>query len=134
MKGLFASLSLTPLLLAPGTAAADTLEDALTAAYRNNPNLEDARLAVRSAREDSVQAFASYLPQVGLSSTYGVHDVENATTSIFGPTVTQHELAPLTASVQVQQPLYTGGRRAGRPYRAAAAPARWRSTAPVRAA
>ena len=50
MKRLFASLSLAPLLLAPAEACADTLEDALTAAYRNNPNLEDARLAVPGSR------------------------------------------------------------------------------------
>ncbi|MGH6952249.1 MAG: TolC family outer membrane protein [Vitreimonas sp.] len=113
MKRLFASLSLAPLLLAPGEAGADTLEDALTAAYRNNPNLEDARLAVRSAREDSVQAFAGYLPSVGLTGSYGIRNVEVASTSIFGPTNTQHELEPLTASLQLQQQLYTGGRRDG---------------------
>src|SRR5262245_3662989 len=113
MKRLFASLSLAPLLLAPAEARADTLEDALTAAYRNNPNLEDARLAVRSAREDSVQAFAGYLPSIGITSSYGVRNVEVETTSIFGPSNTQHELEPLTASVQLQQQLYTGGRRDG---------------------
>ncbi len=113
MKRLFATLSLAPLLLAPGEVGADTLEDALTAAYRNNPNLEDARLAVRSAREDSVQAFAGYLPSVGLTSSYGVRNVEVESTSIFGPTNTQHELEPVTASVQLQQQLYTGGRRDG---------------------
>lgn len=113
MNRFFASLSLAPLLLAPGEAGADTLEDALTAAYRNNPNLEDARLAVRSAREDSVQAFAGYLPQVGLTSSYGIRNVEVQSTSIFGPTNTQHELEPITASVQMQQQIYTGGRRDG---------------------
>jgi TolC family type I secretion outer membrane protein len=92
----------------------------LTAAYRNNPNLEDARLAVRSAREDSVQAFAGYLPSLGVSSTYGVRNVETETTSIFGPSITQHELEPLTASVQLQQQLYTGGRRDGERDRARA--------------
>ena len=113
MRRLLASLSLAPLLLAPGVAAADTLEDALAAAYRNNPNLEDARLAVRSAREDSVQAFASYLPTLGLTSSYGLRNVETETTSIFGPTTTDAELEPRTASVQLQQQLYTGGRRDG---------------------
>ena len=100
MNRFFASLSLAPLLLAPGEAGADTLEDALTAAYRNNPNLEDARLAVRSAREDSVQAFASYLPTLGLTSSYGLRNVETDTTSIFGPTTTEEELEPLAQATQ----------------------------------
>lgn len=112
MRRLLAPLSLAPFLFAP-SAAADTLEDALIAAYRNNPNLEDARLAVRSAREDSVQAFAGYLPSLGLTSTYGIRHVETQTTSIFGPTNTQTQLEPVTAGVQLQQQLYTGGRRDG---------------------
>jgi outer membrane protein len=120
MKRWLASLSLAPLLLTPANAAADTLDDALTAAYRNNPNLEDARLAVRSAREDSVQAFAGYLPQAGISSTYGVRNVETDSTSIFGPQNVQSRLYPMVGSFQLQQQLYTGGRRDGERERARA--------------
>jgi len=119
MKRLFASLSLAPLLLAP-TAYADTLEDALTSAYRNNPNLEDARLVVRAAREDSAQAFAGYLPSLGVTSTYGIRHSETESTGIFGPTTSENELDPVTASVQLQQQIYTGGRREGEVTRARA--------------
>ncbi|MBC7768724.1 MAG: TolC family outer membrane protein [Phycisphaerales bacterium] len=113
MRRLIASLALAPLLLAPSAAFADTLEEALAAAYRNNPNLEDARLAVRAAREDSVQAFAGYLPSLGVTGSYGARNVETETTSIFGPTENENRLNPGAASVVLQQQLYTGGRRDG---------------------
>jgi len=113
MKRLLASLSLAPLLLVPGAAFADSLQDALGGAYRNNPNLEDARLAVRAAREGSVQAFAGYLPSLGVTGSYGARHVETETTSIFGPTASEEDLNPGTASVVLQQQLYTGGRRDG---------------------
>jgi outer membrane protein len=106
---LLAALLLGPAAATP--AAAETLEDALIEAYLNNPNLEDARLAVRSAREDSAQAHAAYLPTLGLISSYGVRNVETETPSFFGVQNQQRELEPLTATVQMQQNLYTGGRR-----------------------
>lgn len=112
MKRLLAALSFAPLAFAP-SAYADSLEDALAAAYRNNPNLEDARLAVRSARENSTQAYASYLPQVGITSTYGIRQGETESMGIFGPTSSDYDLNPITANIQLQQQLYTGGRRAG---------------------
>lgn len=112
MKRLFTSLALAPLLLAPA-AYADTLHDAMASAYRNNPNLEEARLAVRAAREDSTQAFAGYLPSLGVTSTFGVRNLETRTTGFFGPQTNEEELDPATASVVVQQQLYTGGRRDG---------------------
>lgn len=112
MRLLLASLSLAPLLFS-AAAHADTLEDALAAAYRNNPNLEDARLAVRSARENSTQAYAGYLPQVGVTTTYGIRQGETETMGIFGPATSDYDLEPTTANVQLQQQLYTGGRRDG---------------------
>lgn len=112
VKRFIASLTLAPLFFA-SAAHADTLEEALAAAYRNNPNLEDARLAVRSAREDSSQAFSGYMPQLGLTTTYGVRTVETETTGFFGPQVSETNLTPATGSVVLQQQLYTGGRRDG---------------------
>lgn len=108
---------LSVLLIGPvaitGAASAETLDDALAAAYLNNPNLEDARLAVRSAREDSAQARAAYMPTLSAVSSYGVRNVETETPSFFGPQIRQTELEPLTSSVQLQQQLYAGGRRSG---------------------
>lgn len=114
MKRLLFSMSLLPLLV-PGMAAADTLEEALLAAHNNNPNLEDARLAVRSAREDRVQANGAYLPQIGISSTVGLERTQSQqpASGPFPASQQLTELQPNTSSVQLQQQLFTGGRRIG---------------------
>jgi outer membrane protein len=105
--------ALAPLLLAPGAAFADTLENALAAAYENNPNMEEARLAVRAARQDRVQARAGYLPSLTVSGNYGIEELETETTSIFGPSESVTELNPSTTSVELNQSLFTGWRRLG---------------------
>ncbi len=105
--------AIAPLLFAPDIATADTLEGVLAAAAENNPNLEEARLGVRSAREDRVQARAGYLPSLTVSGSYGIEELEVETTSIFGPSTTETELNPSTTSVELNQPLLTGGRRRG---------------------
>ncbi len=112
MRSLFASLALVaPAIVAP--CAAETLEDALIAAHANNPNLEEARLAVTAAREDRTQAIAAYLPNVGITGSAGTQSVESDTTSIFGPSNTQSDLEPTTATAQVSQQIFTGFRRSG---------------------
>lgn len=113
MKRLLATLALGSALFVPERAASETLDDALANAYRTNPNLEEARLAVRAAREDRVQARASYLPSLTISASQGVQEVESTTVGFFGPSTTVAELEPSTASAALSQQLYTGGRRAG---------------------
>lgn len=92
-------------------AMADTLEDAVHAAYGDNPNLEDARLALSASRENRVQARAGYLPSVTLNTTYGVRQVETEQPSLFGISRTDERLNPGTANVRLSQGLYAGGRR-----------------------
>ena len=111
MRLLLAALALTP--AAPCVATAETLEDALIAAHANNPNLEEARLAVRAAREERTQAVSSYLPSVGISGSAGVQSIESHTEGLFGPTTSQAELEPTNATAQVTQQLFTGFRRSG---------------------
>lgn len=114
MRTLFASLALVaPAVIAPCAAAADTLEDALVAAHANNPNLEEARLAVRASQEERAQALAAYLPTVGLSASSGVQSVESDTSGLFGPSTIQADLAPTTGVAQVTQQVFTGFRRSG---------------------
>lgn len=112
MKRWFVSLALAPVLLAP-CALADTLEDALISAHANNPNLEEARLALRAAGEDRTQAIAAYLPTVGVTGNTGVQNVESDVNGFFGPSTTQNELRPATTTAQVTQQLFTGFRRSG---------------------
>lgn len=114
MRILFASLALVaPAVIAPCAAFADTLEDALVAAHANNPNLEEARLAVRAAREERAQAVATYLPTLGISGSTGIQNVESDTNGIFGPSTNQDQLRPSTGVAQVTQQLFTGFRRSG---------------------
>ncbi len=91
---------------------AETLPDALTEALRNNPTLEDARLAVAAAREDRAQARAAYLPSVDASARYGSRELERKSASIFGPSTTNTGLEPYSSQIQATQSLYSGGRRA----------------------
>lgn len=111
LRTLLLSALAVPALVAP--ASADTLEDALAAAFRNNPTMVDARLAVRSAQEDRLQARQAYLPTVSASATYGVQETEIETQNFFGPVTNTLSLSPWTGSLQLQQQLYTGGRRLG---------------------
>lgn len=112
MRLLLAALALTPAAIAP-YAFADTLEDALVAAHANNPNMEEARLAVRAAREERTQAISSYMPSVGISGSVGAQRIESDTDGLLGPSTSQADLEPTTATAQVTQQLFTGFRRSG---------------------
>ena len=113
MRILFASIALTPALMAPCPALAETLEEALVAAHANNPNMEEARLALRAARKERTQAISNYLPSVGISGSAGMQSIESDTDGIFGPSTNQDDLQPTSATAQVTQQLFTGFRRSG---------------------
>lgn len=90
-------------VMAPAVHA-DTLADALAAAYRNNPTLEAARLSARAADEGRAQARANYLPQVDVTGTIGTR--ESRTGGVDNP-----DTEPTTVGVVASQALYTGGFR-----------------------
>jgi len=113
MRILFASIAMLPALFGASVASAETLEEALVAAHANNPNLEDARLAVRAAQEGRAQAIAAYLPSLGISGSVGTQTVESDTTGIFGPSTTEADLEPTNATAQLTQQVFTGFRRSG---------------------
>jgi len=112
MSPWLASLTIAAVATAP-CASAETIEEALAAAVETNPNLQEARLSVDAAREDRTQARAAYLPGLGVSGSYGYEEVEIDSVGFFGPQTDSLDLDPTTASVQVTQQLYTGGRRRG---------------------
>src|SRR3546814_7821027 len=64
MKPRVAFLSCTALLLLPGTALADTLQQALEAAYKSNPTLTAQRANVRAADENVPIARAAGRPSL----------------------------------------------------------------------
>ncbi len=91
--------------LAPCAAPAETLVEALTAAYVNNPDLQAARAAARSAREDFPQALAGYLPRVDAFGSYGTERTEDR------PGLGVQRAEPYSYGLSVSQQLYTGGLR-----------------------
>ncbi len=99
-------------LAAPNVARAETLADALAAAYRNNPTLEAARLSAASADEGTAQARAGYLPNVDVIASAGVAESQVERPDGLGGTITSNDdLDPRTASIVATQALYTGGFR-----------------------
>lgn len=94
----------------------ETLGDALHAAYRNNPTLQSAELAVGSAREGRRQAFSDYLPQVEINAAYGVRSDETIQPPFFPgfpPSRSVDQIEPASAALVANQQLYTGGARRG---------------------
>ena len=81
-----------------GQAAAETLAEALAAAYMNNPTLNAERAALRATDEGVPQALAGFRPTVSGAATAGI-------SSSGGPTT-----YPRTISITVEQPLFTGHR------------------------
>ncbi len=79
------------------SASAETLQDALVAAYNSNPQLQAERAALRGTDEDVASAKSGYRPSVSTQTTvdYGYLDNDGANFS---------------AGLNVQQPLYRGGR------------------------
>lgn len=93
-------------LLAAGLAvpvSAETLVDALVAAYLNNPALEAGRAQLRAVDENVPQALAGWRPTVEIHSSFGVDRSES---DKLGP----ETLTPWSGELSVIQPLYRGGR------------------------
>jgi len=65
---------------APVSVQAESLREALTAAYNNNPNISSALLAVKSTAEGIVSAKAGKLPTVGMGLDL-THSFDNRTGS-----------------------------------------------------
>ncbi len=115
------------LLSAPGMALAQshTLQQALAAAYSNNPTLQASRAQLRATDESVPQALAGWRPTVIVSGSagYAIGDIRSyvpGSTSIFGTQTpgrgvyTSNDRPQNTQQVTLTQPLYRGGRtRAG---------------------
>jgi outer membrane protein len=93
-----------------------TLQDALAAAYANNPSLQAARAQLRSVDEGVPAALAGWRPTVTIGASGGVADGQNFSPGTFGRRITKTGQSRSIDSVQatVTQPIYRGGRtRAG---------------------
>jgi outer membrane protein len=97
------ALWLAGLPLAGGVEAM-TLQEALAAAYNNNPTLLAQRARLRESDEGVPQALSGWRPTVQFTGSAGTQRTE---ITRGGPAVT---LAPRTLDLNVTQPVYSGGR------------------------
>lgn len=112
---LFSALALAAGL--PLTAGATTIQQALTAAYHNNAQLAAQRAALNAAedRVDTVQS--GWKPRVNLTASAGRTHLDGHFSSAFAafsqpgaPSVLPLTLQGSMVGLQVEQPLYEGGR------------------------
>lgn len=96
-------------MLAPA-ASAESLVDALSAAYQSNPDLQAQRAQQRATDEQVPQALSGWRPSVQAQGTYSaVRSRANLDQPIPGTSITSHS-RPLTGSVTLTQNLFAGGR------------------------
>ena len=93
-------------MIALSGAEAETLKEALTAAYLNNPTLNAQRAALRSTDEAVPQALSGWRPTVTASGEYGRTSLDSQSSL----SNTDTTLNPLSLSLSLSQPLYRGGR------------------------
>lgn len=106
-------------------AGAQTLNEALSQAYNNNPTLLAARAQLRATDEGVPQALAGWRPTVTLAGSYGAADVRTRSQQqSFRPdgsfffrdvgapvsTTIRQERSPTQATATVSQPIFRGGR------------------------
>ena len=109
------------LLVVVGRADADTLEQALVAAYQSNPQLLAERAQLRATDEDVPQALSNWRPTVEITGQQGVlhqsskQDCGKAPDGVLGRDCsfsalnTMSNLWPQSYGLTVTQPLYRGG-------------------------
>lgn len=90
-----------------GSAAAQTMDEALAAAYGNNPELRAQRAALRATDEQVPQALSGWRPNIQGEASVGRRkiDPDNDTSSFRGT----QRLNPRTAAVELRQPIFRGG-------------------------
>ena len=84
-------------------ASAETLDEALTALYGNNPTLQAARAELRATDELVPQALSGWRPTVAINGQLGEQWEDS---NISGDETS----TPRSADLSVSQPLYRGGR------------------------
>jgi TolC family type I secretion outer membrane protein len=94
-------------LSAGGSARAETLKEALSSAYQNNPRLAAQRARVRSTDEGVPQALAGWRPTVTAIGEAGPRVIEQDDSVIGNSSDT---LFSRTIRGEIQQPIYRGGR------------------------
>jgi outer membrane protein len=103
-----ATVAFSALLAAAGAhAQTKTLQDAMIAAYSNNPTLQSARAALRAVDENVPAALAGWRPQVSVTGTSGP---AWARLNSGSPSEVNENRYVTTGSATVTQPIYRGGK------------------------
>jgi len=92
-------------------AAAESLADAVAAAYETNPSLQQARNRLRNVNETYVQTRAGYGPTLTLQGTATENNAMTQSESQLLDGSVNNNAAE--AALNLSQPLYTGGRLRG---------------------
>ncbi|MFO1126957.1 MAG: TolC family outer membrane protein [Rhodospirillales bacterium] len=118
MPRLIAVLLVAPLSLhlpfAP--AHAQTLQEALTAAYEDNPQLEAERARLRAVDEQVPQALSGWRPTVRAFGNAGVRQIDSNRESVLGSE--NALLAPNAVGAEIDQPLFRGGQTTAQTHQA----------------
>ena len=96
-----ASMALAIVFISPLLAHADTLKDALTKAYVNNPSLEAARASQRVTDETVNQATSGWRPTIEATGSWARQE-NNRTGSFLSASTTK----PKSLGVSIQQPVF----------------------------
>ena len=100
-----AALAASACLLTASTARAETLRQALTAAYQTNPRLDAERAKLRATDEDVSRAESGYRPTVDGSADIGRQDITSQPAS-----ATSGKAEPWGYSISVRQSVFSGFR------------------------
>jgi outer membrane protein len=93
---------------------ADTMENALLRAYRNNPQLNAQRASVRVIDENVPQALAGYRPKVAGVFAAGVGYTDQLADGSVGKKIEQGDQTPHSATLTVTQTVYNGNQTANK--------------------
>jgi outer membrane protein len=94
------------LLFSAAGVSAQTLDEALTEAYTNNPTLNAQRAALRSIDENVPKALSGYRPTISATGNIGITAEDTKTTT----GRSSDKLRPTGAAVTIDQNLFTGFR------------------------
>ncbi len=94
-----------PLLLIPAPADAESLREALAAAYKYNPRLDAERARLRATDEEIARANSGYRPTITGNADIGFQRSDSKP-----PSVQDGEVHPKGYAVNLQQPIFNGFR------------------------
>ncbi|TAH33056.1 MAG: type I secretion protein TolC [Alphaproteobacteria bacterium] len=95
-------------LILPVSAHAETLQEAMLDAYKQNPTLQAKRVELRAVDETLAEALSGYRPTVSLDANAGISKSDSNSSSLTSSN--DDTLTPRAAALTVVQPLFRGGR------------------------